>query len=93
MDFIVAHPSLKQYLKPLENVIFVRLLQQLSQVFQVVKLSELSKLAYFVDATSLEKSLVDVVRGGFVDARIDHTNGVLRFGTMVCCHFVSQFIF
>jgi hypothetical protein len=28
MDFIAAQPTLKQYIKPLERIIFLRLLQQ-----------------------------------------------------------------
>ncbi len=45
LDFIASHPTLKQYAKPLEKLMFVRLLQQVSEVlFHLITFSYLVSL-------------------------------------------------
>jgi len=54
-EFISKHENLKQYLKKLEKLQFVRLLQQLEKVFDVIKISEFIKLGNFPNFFSIEK--------------------------------------
>ena len=79
LDFIATVPQLKQYVKPLEKLMFIRLLQQLSKVYDTMKISELSKLVYFANFFEVEKLVVEVVKKGYVDLRIDHQNSALIF--------------
>ncbi|KAL6064760.1 Eukaryotic translation initiation factor 3 subunit A [Balamuthia mandrillaris] len=80
LEFIGSHELLQKYREPLERVLFVRLLQQLSQVYQTVQLKKLAELAPFVQGPELERSLVEIVHKRYVDARLDHQKGALHFG-------------
>jgi len=79
LEFIASHPALKQYAKPLERLMLVRLLQQLSRVFDIIKISEFSKLVYFAKFYEVESIIVESSKKGIVEVRIDHQNGVLNF--------------
>jgi len=79
LDFIASHPALKQYAKPLEKLMFVRLLQQLSRVFDIIKISEFAKLVYFAKFYEVESVIVESSKKGIVEVRIDHQNGILNF--------------
>ena len=79
LDFIREHPVLKQYIKPLEKLMFIRLLQQLSRVYDTLKIKELSKLVYFANFFEVEKLVVESVKKGYVDLRIDHQNSAIIF--------------
>jgi len=81
LDFIRSVRGLSQYVEPLEKVILIRLIQQLSKVYQTIQISELIKLAFFVKSHELEKLLLEAVRNGYVDLRVDHQKGVLKFGS------------
>jgi len=79
LDFIASQPNLKQYVKPLEKLMFVRLLQQLSQVYEVMKIQDFHKLVDFLKPFETEKLIVDAVRRKQVRVRIDYQTGVLNF--------------
>jgi len=83
LDFIAEHVTLKQYLLPLQKLLFIRLLQQLSKVYQTLKLSSLISLVSFLNPQSLEKLIVESVKNKFVDLRLDHQKGVINFGSQV----------
>jgi len=81
LEFIESQPALKQYLRPIEKLIFVRLLLQLSKVYQAMKLGELHKLVFFMDACTIEQSLVECIQNKTVEMRVDHRNQSLVFGS------------
>jgi len=83
LDFISQQPKLKQYVKNLERLTLYRLLQQLSQVYQSIKITEVAKYAYFISFHDVEKFIVETVRNGHLHIRIDHQNGALHFGDQI----------
>ncbi|XP_063232986.1 eukaryotic translation initiation factor 3 subunit A [Bacillus rossius redtenbacheri] len=71
---------LQQYVRALQDVTLVRLVRQLSQVYQTVRTERLVELAVFASAFHLERLLVDCVRHNDMQIRIDHGSGCINFG-------------
>lgn len=71
---------LQQYMPALQDVTLVRLIRQVSQVYQTVKFSRLLELARFTDKMHLERLLVDCVRHNDMQIRIDHGAQCIHFG-------------
>jgi translation initiation factor 3 subunit A len=53
---------LQQYVPALQDVTLVRLIRQISQVYQTIEIARLLELARFASAFHLERLLVDCVR-------------------------------
>ncbi len=79
LDFIAAQPGLKHYVAPLQQNIFIRLLQQIARAYGTIKIEHVAQLAYFMDARVVERRVVEAVRAGYVRAKIDHQNKTLNF--------------
>lgn len=74
-------PELQQYVPQLQNNTILRLLQQVSQIYQSIEFSRLTSLVPFVDAFQLERAIVDAARHCDLQVRIDHTSRTLSFGS------------
>uniref|UniRef100_A0A1B0D2Z0 Eukaryotic translation initiation factor 3 subunit A n=2 Tax=Phlebotomus papatasi TaxID=29031 RepID=A0A1B0D2Z0_PHLPP len=72
---------LKQYSQALQDVTVVRLIRQISQVYQSIEFTRFLELAKFADAFYLERILVDCVRHNDMQIRIDHKRKCVHFGT------------
>lgn len=71
---------LQQYVPALQDVTLVRLIRQVSQVYQTIEISRLLELARFASAFHLERLLVDCVRHNDMQIRIDHGASCIHFG-------------
>ena len=60
---------LQQYVPALQDVTLVRLIRQVSQVYQTIKIERLLELARFASAFHLERLLVDCVRHNDMQVR------------------------
>ncbi|XP_078358114.1 eukaryotic translation initiation factor 3 subunit A-like isoform X2 [Oculina patagonica] len=72
--------ELSQYIKPLQEVAIVRLLKQVSQVYQTVEFSRLLTLVPFATEFQLERAIVDVALANELQVRIDHRTKAISFG-------------
>lgn len=71
---------LLQYIPALQDVTLVRLIHQVSQVYQTIDFVKLLELARFSDAFHLERLIVDCVRYNDMQIRIDHGKKCVFFG-------------
>lgn len=62
----VEEVSLQQYSKSLQRVAVLRLLQQLSHVYSVMKISALAELVPFMNFGEVEQIIVDAVKHDFL---------------------------
>ncbi|XP_011307539.1 eukaryotic translation initiation factor 3 subunit A [Fopius arisanus] len=72
--------TLAQYVSALQDVTLVRLVHQISQVYQTIQFARLIELAKFTTAFHLERLLVDCVRYNDMQIRIDHGKRCIHFG-------------
>ncbi|KAJ7525179.1 hypothetical protein O6H91_17G040200 [Diphasiastrum complanatum] len=77
----VPEVQLEQYVTALEKLTTLRVLQQASQVYQSMKIGNLTKMIPFFDFSSVEKISVDAVKYNFVQVKIDHLKGTIHFGS------------
>jgi len=77
---IESNPELVKYLQALKQVVLLRLVQQLSQVYQTMRISDFAKLADFLSLHDCEKLIVQAVSNNQAAARLDHKNGTLNLG-------------
>ncbi|EAL71400.1 proteasome component region PCI domain-containing protein [Dictyostelium discoideum AX4] len=80
IKFIEGHAQLSQYLKPFLRVVFTKIALQVSKVYEVIKIEEFIKLVPFYTKTQIELYLLESIKRKLIGARIDHKNGVIRFG-------------
>ncbi|CAG5076031.1 Similar to eIF3-S10: Eukaryotic translation initiation factor 3 subunit A (Aedes aegypti) [Cotesia congregata] len=71
---------LAQYVPALQDVTLVRLIHQVSQVYQTIQFARLIELAKFTSDFHLERLLVDCVRYNDMQIRIDHGKRCIHFG-------------
>ncbi|KAK7792189.1 hypothetical protein R5R35_005144 [Gryllus longicercus] len=71
---------LHQYVGALQDVTLVRLIRQVSQVYQTIEFQRLLELAKFTSPFHLERLLVDCVRHNDMQIRIDHGKRCVHFG-------------
>ncbi len=64
----VEEVSLQQYSKSLQRVAVLRLLQQLSHVYSVMKIPALADLVPFMNFGEVEQIIVDAVKQDFLQA-------------------------
>ncbi len=77
----LAQPDYSQYMPALRDVTVVRLLQQISQVYQTIELKRFIELAPSIDKHRLEKIIVNAAKNRDVQVRIEHKSKALTFGT------------
>ncbi|KAK6911617.1 Proteasome component (PCI) domain [Dillenia turbinata] len=75
----VPEVHLSNYVPALEKLATLRLLQQLSKVYQTIKISNLSTMIPFLEFSAVEKISVDAVKHNFVVMKVDHEKGVIKF--------------
>ncbi|KAJ5121831.1 hypothetical protein N7526_008768, partial [Penicillium atrosanguineum] len=85
---IGADPEMEKYIVPLQQVILTRLFQQLSQVYDSVKLQFVYELAQFPDPfqitpAMIEKFIMNGCKKGDLAIRVDHISGTLSFDSDV----------
>ncbi|XP_057502922.1 eukaryotic translation initiation factor 3 subunit A-like [Actinidia eriantha] len=78
----VPEVHLSQYIPALEKLATLRLLQQVSQVYQMMKIENISKMVPFFDFSTVEKISVDAVKHNFIAMKVDHMKGVVVFGNL-----------
>ncbi|CAG8725030.1 35791_t:CDS:2, partial [Racocetra persica] len=86
MNHLSQDTEMAKYVKPLHQVILTRLFQQLSQVYDSVKLDFVINLASFAppynyDAATIEKFIMNGCKKGELSIRIDHATSSLTFET------------
>ncbi|WAQ84388.1 hypothetical protein PtA15_4A841 [Puccinia triticina] len=78
----------KRYLEPLKEVVLTRLFQQLSQVYDSLKLNRVIKLASFGDSDPenlrvtrirVEKFLMEACKRGELEVTLDHSSQLIKF--------------
>ncbi|KAG8222581.1 hypothetical protein J437_LFUL010424 [Ladona fulva] len=72
--------TLYQYVPALKDVTLMRLIRQVSQVYQTIEFSRLLDLARFTTPFYLERLLVECVRHNDMQIRIDHGRHCVHFG-------------
>ncbi|KAI3754987.1 hypothetical protein L1987_54779 [Smallanthus sonchifolius] len=75
----VPEVQLSHYIPALEKVATLRLLQQVSQVYQTMKVETLSKMVPFFDFSAVERISVEAVKHNFIAMKIDHMKGAVIF--------------
>lgn len=78
----VPEVQLSQYVPALEKLATLRLLQQVSRVYQTLKIENLSQMIPFFDFPVVEKISVDAVKHNFIAMKVDHMKGVILFGNL-----------
>ncbi|OVA16064.1 Proteasome component (PCI) domain [Macleaya cordata] len=78
----VPEVQLLQYVPALEKLATLRLLQQVSQVYQTMKIEVLSSMIPFFDFLIVEKVSVDAVKSNFIAMKVDHQKGAVFFGSL-----------
>ncbi|XP_030949558.1 eukaryotic translation initiation factor 3 subunit A-like [Quercus lobata] len=78
----VHEVQLSQYVPALEKLATLRLLQQVSRVYQTLKIESLSQMIPFFDFPVVEKISVDAVKHNFIAMKVDHIKGVVLFGNL-----------
>ncbi|ODN03159.1 Eukaryotic translation initiation factor 3 subunit A, partial [Orchesella cincta] len=77
------HPTdyMEQYIDPLREVTLVRLIKQISQVYQTIDYAHLMSMTVFSNQTQLEQILVDAVRYNDMQITVDHRSNCVKFGS------------
>ncbi|GMI84441.1 eukaryotic translation initiation factor 3A [Hibiscus trionum] len=78
----VPEVQLSHHVPALEKLATLRLLKQVSQVYQTMKIESLSQIIPFFDFSMVEKISVDAVKHKFIALKVDHMKGVVLFGRM-----------
>ncbi|EDV42878.1 uncharacterized protein Dana_GF16808 [Drosophila ananassae] len=85
VDIIEGGPAesnlLTPYIQSLKDVTIMRLIRQISQVYESIEFKRLLELASFCNIFELEKLLVESVRHNDMQIRIDHQKNSIYFGT------------
>ena len=85
LNQIAQDPDMATYVKPLHSVVLTRLFQQLSQVYDSVKLDQVMQLVsafkapYSYTAADIEKFCMHACKRGHVSLRIDHVSRAITF--------------
>lgn len=74
--------QLSQYVSALEKLAALRLLKQVSEVYQTMKIDSLCKMIPFVEFSFLEKISMDAVKYNFLSMKIDHIKNAVIFSSM-----------
>eukprot|EP00124_Ichthyophonus_hoferi_P005504 Ihof_evm1s816 gene=Ihof_evmTU1s816 len=80
LEWMTQREDLAAYVTPLKTVALIRLLQQVSKVYQIMKIDALCQLVTFASRFEIEKLLVDAVRTKIIHVRLNHRSGTISFG-------------
>eukprot|EP01134_Creolimax_fragrantissima_P001827 CFRG1827T1 len=80
LSYIESNEGLVKYLAPLRKNVLIRLLQQLSKVYQTMRMTTLCALIEFCTRHDIEKFIVDAVKKNTLQARLNHRSGTVTFG-------------
>ncbi|KAH9755402.1 eukaryotic translation initiation factor 3 subunit A [Citrus sinensis] len=75
----VPEVQLSRYIPALEKLVTLRVLQQVSEVYQMMRIESLSQMIPFFDFAVVEKISVEAVKHNFIAMKIDHMRGVVVF--------------
>ncbi|CAN6481836.1 unnamed protein product [Victoria cruziana] len=78
----VPEVQLSQYIPSLEKLATLRVLKQVSQVYQTMKIGLLSRMIPFFSFSVVEKISVEAVKYNFLPMKVDHLKGVVLFDSM-----------
>jgi len=73
--------ELRQYINALKDVTVIRVLKEISQVYQSIECSRVLELCRFVDSIKLEHMVVSAARRNDLQVRIDQRRKCFYFGT------------
>ncbi|KAL3615348.1 Eukaryotic translation initiation factor 3 subunit A [Castilleja foliolosa] len=76
----VPEVQLSQYVPSLEKLAALRLLQQVSLVYQSMNIDNVSKIIPFFDFPTVEKISADAVKNNFLAMKVDYRKGAVFFG-------------
>ncbi len=84
IEIIAKDPEMAPYVKPLHQVILTRLFQQLSQVYESLRLDFVMQLAAFppafeMNSSEIEKFIMSACKKGELSIRLDHAGSLLTF--------------
>ena len=84
LEQLNGHPTLQQYVPALETLLVQRLIKQLTTVYSSVTIAYFKSLitGLKISYHQVEQLIVRSVQNGFVQVKIDHRKGCLRFGDM-----------
>ena len=77
----IGQAEYSQYMPALRDVTVVRLLQQVSQVYQTIELKRFMSLAPPMDSHRMERIIVNAARNNDVQVHIEHKSQALSFGS------------
>lgn len=86
---IKAVPSLAAYASPLQKVIVIKVLQQLSRVYSTVRIEFVNNLLSGLSdltANLIEKIVIEGVSSKQLNLKINHSNGSIVFGAAVAAN-------
>ncbi|XP_064630088.1 eukaryotic translation initiation factor 3 subunit A-like [Lineus longissimus] len=81
LEYIEKNEELVQFIPPLQDITIMRILKQVSQVYQTIEFSRLEELIPFSSSFHLERVVVEAARTLDLQVRIDHRTRCLTFGT------------
>ncbi|KZV35050.1 eukaryotic translation initiation factor 3 subunit A-like [Dorcoceras hygrometricum] len=76
----VPEVQLSQYVPSIEKLATLRLLQQVSKVYQTMNIDNLSVIIPFFDFSVVEKISVDAVKNNFLEMKVDYRKSAIFFG-------------
>jgi translation initiation factor 3 subunit A len=83
LEFLSKKEELVQYIPALQDITTMRVIKQISEVYQMIEFAHLAKLAPFADNFRLERIIVDAAKSLDLPVRIDHRTAAVSFGTGV----------
>ncbi|XP_047340607.1 eukaryotic translation initiation factor 3 subunit A-like [Impatiens glandulifera] len=78
----VSEVHLSQYIPALERLATLRVLQQVSKVYQTMKIESLSRMIPFHNFSVVEKIAVDAVNSKFISLKVDYMKGIVVFSNL-----------
>ncbi|XP_028403278.1 eukaryotic translation initiation factor 3 subunit A-like [Dendronephthya gigantea] len=78
-NILSENEELSTYVKPLQDITIVKLLNQVSQVYQTISIPKLLELASFTDVFNLEKVVVEAAKRNNLQVLIDHRSNSISF--------------
>lgn len=79
LKFIDSEPEIRQYYKSISSIGFVKILQQLSKVYNHLKTDSFRNLVPFINDNEIERLTLHAIRSRLVECRINHQLGILLF--------------
>jgi translation initiation factor 3 subunit A len=90
LDGLAEDETLSQYVESTREVLLVRLIKEVSQVYETVKLDWLANLVPFTTSTHLETVVIETAHSNGIQVHIDHQTNCLRFGSDMSFSYKSE---